>query len=135
MPITTSWYDEDHRVVVQRYVGKYTWEEFSQEAENTRTLANSVPYNLVLLIDESQSNFMPSGNVLANGRSAMTGMPENYTQVIVVIQSRLVEVFANLLFEMMPRYRSRMKIVKTVEEGEKLVAEAIAKNAVGSPVK
>jgi hypothetical protein len=132
MPISTSWYDEEHRAVVQRYVGKWTWDEFGRETENTRALAASVTYNLALLIDESQSTFMPSGNVLGNGRSAMTGMPENFVQVIVVINSRLVEVFANLLFDMMPRYRSRMKIVKTLAEGDQLMAAAIAKNVVMS---
>ena len=96
------------------------------------TLADSVPYNLVLYTDMSETNAMPSGNILAQGRSGVTNVPDNITQIIIVIQSRLIEVFAGLVFEMVPKWRNRVKFAKTVEEGQRLVGEAVAANAVSS---
>jgi hypothetical protein len=128
MPIATNWYDEQHRIITQKFEGRWTWEELGSELKVMATLADSVPYNLVLYTDMSETNAMPSGNILAQGRSGVTNVPDNITQIIIVIQSRLIEVFAGLVFEMVPKWRNRVKFVKTVKEGQKLLAEAIAAN-------
>jgi len=132
MSISTTWYDNEQRVIFQKFAGKWTWEEFNRELKVLNTLAGSVSYNLVLWSDMSQTNIMPSGNILAQGRSVVGQIPDNITQIVFVIQSRLIEVFAGLVFDMMPKWRNRVKFVKTVEEGQKLVAEAVAKNTVGT---
>ena len=132
MSISTTQYDNEQRVIFQKFDGKWTWEEFNRELKVLNTLAGSVSYNLVMLSDMSQTSIMPSGNILAQGRSVVGQIPDNITQIVFVIQSRLIEVFAGLVFDMMPKWRNRVKFVKTVEEGQKLVAEAVAKNTVGT---
>ena len=132
MPISTRWYDDEQRVITQKFEGVWTWEELNRELGAMAVLAESVSYNLVLYTDMSGTNIAPKGNILAQGRSGVTNVPDNITQIIIVIQSRLIEVFAGLVFDMVPKWRNRVKFVKTVEEGQQLVAEAIAKNSVGA---
>ena len=132
MPISTSWYDDDHRVITQKLEGNWTWDELNRELEAMATLAATVSYHLVLFTDMSKSSIVPKGNLLVQGRARVANVPNNVTQIVIVIQSRLVEVFAGLVFDMIPKWRNRVQFVKTVAEGQKRVAEAVAANAVHS---
>ena len=130
MAITAGWYDETQRVILQRYQGRWTWEELSEAASTTRALTASVPHTVVLFIDMSDSNQIPQGNVLSHGRAIFNMMPPNMTQIIVVAQSQIIEVFANLVVKMLPNWRNRVKFVKSIVEGKRLLAEAIGVNTV-----
>ena len=132
MPISTNWYDDEHRIITQNFKGAWTWDELSRALEEMATLADSAPYNLVLFTDMTGTNIAPKGNILAQGRSGVANVPDNITQIVIVIQSRLLEVFAGLVFDLVPKWRNRVKFVKTLDEGQKLVAEAVAKNKVST---
>ncbi len=132
MPVSIGWYDETQHVIFQRYEGKWTWEDFNHASQETRTLADSVPDNVLLFIDMSQASQMPQGNVLSYGRSAFNTMPNNMTNIIVALQSHIIEVFADVVIKMLPHWRNRVHFTKTLAEGQQLVAEIIAKNKVGN---
>ena len=128
MAITAGWYDETQRVILQRYQGRWTWEELSIAAGTARALTASVPHTVVLFIDMSDSNQIPQGNVLSQGRAIFNMMPSNMTQIIVVAQSQIIEIFANLVVKMLPNWRNRVKFVKSIEEGKRLLAETLGVN-------
>ena len=127
MPISTVWYDSRHRILDQRFEGNWRWEEVEAASEEAHGLAHSVPYNIVLICDMSQTKSLPKGNVLSPAKSSMGQIPENIVQIIFVIESRLIEVFARLLFDMLPRWKHRAQIVKTREDAEKIAIAAAAK--------
>lgn len=128
MPITTSWYDNDQKVISQVFKGTWTWEELIRESAEMRRLAGSVPHNVILFSDMTETSFMPRGNVLAQGRSVLQKIPHNVTTVVIVIQSRMIEVFTTMALDMVKGLRKRMKFVKTMEEGKKAVEAALAAN-------
>ncbi|MBI1279032.1 MAG: hypothetical protein GC179_12960 [Anaerolineaceae bacterium] len=132
MPITTSWYDDTQRVVFQKYEGNWTWEELAHAQEVARGMADAAPSPVIMFTDMSQTSFMPQGNVLLQGRATLTQVPKNVSQFIVVIQSRMIEVFTKIALDMFPAMRDRVRFVKTYEEGLKLVETAIEKNAIDS---
>ncbi len=131
MPISTRWYGDEQRVIYQKFEGSWTWEEFIRELAVMNDLADSVSYNIVLFTDMSQTNLMPKGNALAQGRSVIGRMPPNASHVILVIHSRLIEVFAGIVVDMIPNWRNRVQFVKTIEEGQKLMMAAVAANQAG----
>jgi len=132
MPISVSWYDEGHRAILQRYEGKWTWEELSQAAQAVRELAMTVPHTVILLIDISQSQNMPSGNALSQGRAAFNAMPSNLGQIMVAMRSQMMEIFGDLIIKMLPQWRNRVHFTKTFAEAEKLTLETVAKNTSAS---
>jgi len=125
MPITTRWYDDSHKVILHTYEGEWTWDDLSKGLNDLEFLTDSVPYKVIVLTDMRGTNILPKGNLLAQGKTAIKRAPENISQVIIVIQSRLIEVFATLMFEMIPAWRNRVRFVKTYEEGLKLVEAAL----------
>ena len=132
MPISTRWYDDNHKVIFQLFEGNWTWADLSREQERMRIMAESVPYKVILFSDMSQTSFMPQGNVLSQGRAAFAKLPNNIAQIVIAIQSRMIEVFTNIAIDMVPSWRKRVKFVKTVEEAQKVVAEALATNTTGT---
>lgn len=132
MPISTSWYDEEHKVITQVFKGTWTWEELARESAEMWRLAESVDYNVILFSDMSETSFMPRGNVLSQGRSIMQKLPDNITPVVIVIQSRMIEVFTNMALDMVKGLRTRIKFVKTIEEGKKAVEAALVANSTTS---
>jgi hypothetical protein len=132
MPISTSWYDDDHRVIILQFEGNWGWDELQSAQEEQNRLAATVSHNLIALVDMSHTRILPQGNILSQGRSSINKLPDNLTQMIVIIQSRMIEVFAGLVFDMIPSWRNRVQFAKTPEEGQRLVAEAVAVNRVNS---
>ncbi len=132
MPISINWYDENHQVISLQFEGNWDWDELRIAQEEEAQLASTVSHNLIALVDMSHTSILPKGNIVAQGRSSISNLPDNVTHIIVVIQSRLIEIFAGLVVDMMPSWRNRVQFVKTVEEGQHLVTEAIEKNKVGN---
>jgi len=127
LPISTRWYDAEHNVIILQFEGDWDWDDLWNAQDEEAKLAASVSYKLVALVEMSQTNILPKGNILANGRSSIGKVPDNIAQIVVVVRSQMIEVFAGLVVEMMPSWRNRVQIAKTVEEGQRLVAEAVAK--------
>ena len=126
MPISNKWYDSEKRILDQHFEGDWRWEEVNGAAEEAHAMAASVQHEIVMICDMSQTTSLPKGNVLSPARSNLSQVPENITQIIFVIQSRLIEVFASLVFEMMPRWKQRARIVKSREEAEQIVRTFIS---------
>lgn len=132
MPVSTQWFDNEHRVLEQRFEGDWLWEQVDNALLEAHVLAASVTHNVILICDLSQSNGLPKGNVLSPARSSLEQVPENITQIIFATQSRLIEVFATVVLEMVPRWKQHTKIVKSRDEAQKLARAAAAKQNNGT---
>ena len=130
MSISTRWYDDQHKVIILQFEGDWNWDDLWAAQEEENQLAASVSYPLVALVDFSQSNLLPKGNILSNGRTSINKIHDNVAQIIVYVQSRTIEVFTSLVVEMMPSWRNRVQVAKTLEDAQRLIAEAVAKNSV-----
>ena len=132
MPIQSYWFDDAQRIMVQVFEGDWKWEEVAITSNDAHSMAATTSDHVVMICDMSKTTALPKGNVLTPARSNMVQVPQNITLIIFVIQSRLVEVFANLLVDMLPGWRKRAQIVRTVDEAEKLALDTIAKQTPAS---
>lgn len=130
MSISTRWYDDQHKVIILKFEGDWNWDDLWAAQVEENKLAATVGYNLVAFVDMSQTNMLPKGNILANGRISIGKVPDNVAQIIVLFQSRAIEVFAGLVVEMMPKWRNRVHVTQSAQEAQRLIAEAVAKNSV-----
>ena len=132
MPVSTQWFDNEHRILAQRFDGDWGWEEVNDALVEAHLLAASVTHNIILICDLSLTNALPKGNVLSPARSSLTQVPKNITQIIFVTQSRLIEVFATLVLEMVPRWKQHTQIIKSREEAQKLARAVVVKQNKGT---
>ncbi len=130
MPITTGWYDDQNQVILVHYEKQYTWEELSINLTKMREMTESVEGNLVSIVDMSQTNSFPKGNILMQAKQIFRQVPQNFSDVIFVTESQMIRTFIGLVFDMMPSWRNKLQFAKTIEEADKLAKDAVAKNLV-----
>lgn len=127
MPVTVEWYDDQHRAILQRLIGKWTWEELGDAVTKVREYAESVDGTLPLMIDNSQTRSMPGGNAMLHGINNLRRSPQNIDNVIFVMDSQLLKTFASMVFGAIPMWRGRTRFVKNLEEGRQIIDQLIEK--------
>ncbi len=125
MPIVTNWYDDEHRVIANKFSGEFTWTEINTALIDLEVLADSVDHGVVMFSDMRGCGVIPKGNAITPAKASMKMLPTNITQIIIVVDSRLIEVFATMLFDMLPAWRNRVRFTRRYEEGLRYVAEAV----------
>ncbi len=126
MPITIDWYDQQHRAIIYRVTGHWTWEELRDTVNDMQNLAKAADGDIIMIIDSSQSNILPPGNTVVNGQYMVRQLPDNISYIVVIIESTLVKTFMTMVFGMIPAWRNRMRFVKTVEESRPIIDALIA---------
>lgn len=129
MPIAVEWYNEEQQAVIQRFDGNWNWPDLSESLVLINQLSEGRP--MPLLIDMSNTKIIPAGNVLLQTKSVSMKAPEHITHLILVIDSHLIKTFINIIFNVIPSWRSRTQFARTAEEGCKLVDKIIAEQATG----
>jgi hypothetical protein len=132
MPITTHWYDEDHYVIAQKFDGNWTWDEMVKSLEEIEQMSASVSHNVIIFNDMSDTKVTPKGNTLIQGRACVRRWPKNVTQIVLVLHSRIIEVFVSLVFEIAPGWRDRVVFAHNYADGQQLVEKALAKNHIAT---
>ena len=132
MPIVTGWYDEEHQVIANTFSGEFTWEEINTALIDLEVLADSVDHGVVMFSDMRGCSMIPKGNAITPAKASMKLLPGNITQIIIIVDSRLIEVFAAMLFDMLPAWRNRVRFTRKYEEGLRFVAEAVAARSINA---
>ncbi len=127
MPIKTSWYDDQHRVVLQKFTGNWTWEELGQALDAMQELPDPAEGDFIILNDMSHTNVLPRGNVLMQGKTIFKKSPQNISNIVFVLESQLIKTFVGVVFDLMPSWRNRLQFVKTSEEAYELVEKSTVK--------
>jgi hypothetical protein len=131
MPILPQWTDEHKTAIVINYQGHWTWEEFQRAVDAVNTLMRSVNYSVILIHNTLESANLPPGNILAQGRTAISGFADNLMLIIVVANSTLIRTFVNIAAGLNPGGRGNIiKTVASLEQAQRIV-ETILANPTG----
>jgi hypothetical protein len=127
MPILPHWNDENKTSIVISYQGHWSWDEFQAAVESTNVLMNSVDYPVVLIHDTLQGSTLPSGNIVAHGKTAIAGFANNLALIIVVLNSSLIRTFLNIVAGLNPAGRGKIiKTVSSLDEALQLAQKTLA---------
>lgn len=128
MPISVHWTNDQTQTCVEvTYHGHWTWSEFQTAAAATNDLVSSVPHDVAIIENTLDGSVLPSGNIIANGKSAITSFPDNTALIVVVLNSSLIRTFLSIVANMDPRgRRGIIKMVATLDEARQLASMAFA---------
>src|SRR5215510_5936004 len=100
MPIIVEWQDEAKTVVLQRYDGRWTWDEFYVACtQDTVNLMRTVPHTVHIFADFTKAQGVPIGGAMLHARNVMQHYPANWGTLIIVGANH----FINLLVDMFRR--------------------------------
>jgi hypothetical protein len=123
MPIKVEWHNEAKTVVVQRYDGRWTWDEFHIACtRDTSNLMRTVPHTVHIFADFTKAQGVPIGGAMLHARNVMQHYPPNWGTLVIVGANH----FINLLVEMFRRTFSttlgnKTFTAATLEDAYKLI--------------
>jgi len=122
MPANCDWIDESKTIIVVKYEGNWTWDEFFAVADKGRALANSVPYRVDYILDMQHGNQPRNGSMLTNSRTVMERRAPN-SGIFVTLSTPFVKVMLNVFKNFDREHGSIMYAATTVEEAKALIAK------------
>jgi hypothetical protein len=126
MPISATWANDEHSIILVEYTGRWTWDEFNQIGiVEISHMMESVPHTVHLLADMTQSFPLPQGGALSHARNVTGNYPDNWGLLVIVSQNMLVTAMVNV-FRTAFKSGSGGKTynAKTLDEAMQLIANA-----------
>ena len=97
MPIIVEWHNAEKTIVLQRYEGRWTWDEFYVACtQDSAGLMKSVTHTVHLFADFSKAEGVPIGGAMLHARNVMQHYPENWGTLTIIGANH----FVNLLVDM-----------------------------------
>ena len=122
MPIFADWFDADQTIILLRYEGNWTWNEFYETATDVvHPLLKSTSGTVYLIADFTRTITMPMNGIM-HARNVFKTMPPNWHNMVIVTPSKfiqiLVDMFTKLNYQGMGEKISR---ADTLDEALKLI--------------
>jgi hypothetical protein len=132
MTIEVGWENEEKTILIERFDGAWTWEEFYAAIQQAASMMAEVEHRVDVLADMIKADRPPSGTAMTHARNMMRLYPDNWGIMVIVANNLLITTSVNM-FRRLFRANLGKKIhtAKTVEEAYVLIAEQI-KNATSS---
>lgn len=115
MPATSTWYDDEKTILIIKYDGVWTLDDYYTNFNTANEMIQSVSHPVVALLDFSTSGPIPM-KFLTVGQHSERSRAKNNVQVIVFGINRYMEVLAEMFQRIFPNATRGMKIVGTLDE-------------------
>ncbi len=118
MPIQVKWLDEEHKIILNKYTGKWDWTELFNAIEQSASLMDTVDHKVAVILDMSATNHVPTLNLGAMQKivGARTSHHPNMTHFYMVGIKVYVRAMTDIFSRLFPRAFAQYKVVKSVEE-------------------
>jgi hypothetical protein len=125
MPIEISWHDEEEKVLLYEFSGKWTWDEAYAVHSKGEAMAKSKPYTIYVMAittDRIAHYHIPPGSIshLSNLSRLMS---DNSALAVIVTQNGLWLALDSAVSRVSKFYRDRIRFVRTIEDAYKLFEE------------
>lgn len=100
MPIYADWFDNEQKIILLRYEGNWTWNEFYETATNrVHPLLKSTSGTVNLIADYTHTTTMPMNGIM-HARNAFKSMPTNWHNMIIVTSNKFIQILVDMFQKM-----------------------------------
>jgi hypothetical protein len=126
MPITATWFDEEHTIILQSYMGDWTWDDWNVCNDELQAMLDSVDHTVHTIIDVSQSGQLPPGGY-ASRRSDLPQTPpvtHPHSGYLVFVGTTFAhEALTDVITTFFTRVGRRFLFTDSFEDVDALLAE------------
>jgi hypothetical protein len=129
MPITTTWYNDQKRIILFVYEGDYSWNDVYNAAADANILADEAGYPVANIIDLTNAGSLPS-NAASHGKRLRELRSSNIQFEVVVGANKLIKTLANVANSIFKIFTDQTSshFVDTLDEALSLIeAEFLSK--------
>lgn len=124
MPVQVDWLDNQQDIVILRFTGTWTWDEFFPARQQARELIQTVDHTVHIILDWTASDGRLPGNLISNLRRAAQQRLPN-TGRFYILSSRYI--LAKTLINMTARMSDRIPLmfVDSIDDVVKAVRSTV----------
>jgi hypothetical protein len=115
MPVTSEWYNDEKTILMIKYDGVWTLDDYYQNFKVATDMMETVEHNVVTILDFSSSGQIPV-QFLTVGNHSERARAKNNIQIIIFGVNRYMEVLAGMFQRIFPNATRDMKIAGSLEE-------------------
>lgn len=121
MPIYVDWSDTDDDLILARFEGFWTVEEFQRTISDMEAMTADLPHQVYAIAHADHSEGVPrAGNLLPDMRR-MFALP--VAHFVAVPSSEIATIILEVFTRLRPQWQSRVTFVDTLDEAFAVVEE------------
>lgn len=113
MPVTTVWYNEEKTLLITKFEGRWTINEFAAALDEIAAMTDGISHPICAIADGRHSAGVPRGNLLPHLRR-MFQLP--LVHIVSIAGSTLAEAILNALTSLDPNWRERITFMTDYDE-------------------
>lgn len=121
MPIHIYWDNDEKTILMEKFDGQWTIEEYYQLIDEDAERLAQVPHVVHVVIDASTSS-MPPKQIFSGIQYALKKLPPNQGLTVFVKLNRAMEMFVEVAQQISPRFAGTYYAAATVEEARLIIA-------------
>ena len=123
MPITPSWYDDDHTIIYLQYEGSWTWAESQAATEQMVEMTQGLDYSADIIVDMTHSPMLPSGITTQLGKIKANAQLDGLGLAVIVGVNRIMSAMIDIFTKLAPNLKKRMMVAKSIDEAERIIMD------------
>lgn len=130
MPIHVNWFDDTQQIILLRYEGNWTWNDFYNSADEiVHPLMQGTANTVYLIADYTHTTTMPMNGIM-HARSAFKTMPTNWHNMVIVTSNKFIQILVDM-FQKMNYQGMGEKILRanTLDEALRVIRDLEKENA------
>lgn len=125
MAITADWYDESHTIIIAKFTGYWTIDEFAIVLGEIDKMTRGLEYPIYAIADGHESKGMPRGSLIPHLKR-MFKLP--LTHIAVITGSKLAESILNVLTRLDANWQRHITFVSSIEAAHSVIEQQQAEN-------
>lgn len=125
MPVTFTWYDKEQGLLLNKFVGRWTWQEVNEAMQNSYQMATEV-IRVDVLVDLQQSDYaIPQGTIrhLPRLANAATVNVPNWGISVIITDNRLVSILYGVASAVSIQVKHQYQLAKTTDEALRIIQQ------------
>jgi len=124
MPITLSWFDDKHSIILCTFEGQWTWQEYTYLEKNIWDFIENADYRIDILADWSLSAGFPLGLMDIIHRIGENRVPEQTKSMVVNIsQSPMLKILIGAFRRLYSKEAKFYQLAGTLDDAIKLLEQ------------
>lgn len=120
MPVEATWYDEDHTIIVQKFIGNWTLDDYLSNIAVTQNMIASVTHTVHVITDLTDHNTPPTRIMSAN-RWVENTVQDNVGLTILINAGPFLTNLIKISRPLMPRTFKDTHFVKSMDDALALI--------------
>src|SRR5688500_6132016 len=121
MAVQIAWDQQEPDIVRYLYDENWTWEEFIEAVQRTKTMAESGPAYIGIIMDANSSHLKFPPNMVTHLKNALRNRHPKTKIVVVTIQSAFLRTLITTISKISGKDGNELRVANSEDEARRMI--------------